>query len=328
VKLLVLGGTRFLGRHLVESALRAGHTPTLFNRGESAPDLFPEVDQIRGDRDGGLDALDGRTWDAVVDTCGYVPRLVGEAARRLADRCGHYAFISSISVYREFRSGMGEDEPLCELEDPATEEVTGDTYGGLKAACERAAEEAMPGRVLQVRAGLIVGPHDPTDRFTYWVRRIAVGGRVLVPAPRNRPLQFIHAADLAAWVLSMAERGRAGTFNATGPAVPHTMEDLVAACAEAGGNPVDPVWVEDRRLIEAGLAPWTELTLVTDPEERGVFEVDVSRAIAEGLAARPLLRTVRETLAWDMSRPPGTALVAGIPPAKEVDLLARLSRAE
>jgi 2'-hydroxyisoflavone reductase len=328
MRLLVIGGTRFLGRHLVDLALRANHSVTLFNRGVSNPELFPEAEHLRGDRDGDLDRLGRRDWDAVVDTCGYVPRLVEASARRLAGRCAQYTFVSSISVYREFRAGMGEDGPLCDLDDPSGEEITGETYGGLKVACERAAEAAMPGRVLQVRAGLIVGPHDPTDRFTYWVRRVAVGGRTLVPGPRERPLQFIHAGDLAAWILAMAQRSRAGTFNATGPPQPHTMEELIAACAEAGGNAVDPIWIEDRKLFEAGIAPWTELPLVTEPDEIDICRMDVGRAFAEGLSVRPLLRTVRETLAWDMSRPPGTRMATGMAPAKEVSLLATLTRAD
>src|ERR687889_128817 len=172
--LLILGGTGFLGRHLGEAALGEGHRPTLFNRGLSEPGLFPEVEKLEGDRDGDLSALRGRRWDAVIDTCGYVPRVVGASARILADAVDHYTFISSISVYSDdIALGADEGAQVRELPDPTIEEVTGETYGGLKALCERAVEETMPGRVLNVRPGLISGPHDPTDRFTYWPRRIA-----------------------------------------------------------------------------------------------------------------------------------------------------------
>ena len=229
MKVLILGGTRFLGRHLVEQALEAGDAVTLFHRGTGGCTLFPEVEHIHGDRDGQLDRLKDGRWDVVIDTSGYVPRLVSDSARLLADRVEHYTFVSTISVFREFVPGMNEDAPLAELEDPTVETVTGETYGGLKVLCERAAEAAMPGRVHHVRAGLIVGPHDNTDRFTYWVRRIPMGGRVLIPEPADRPIQVIHAGDLAAWILARAGKRRPGTFLATGPRTPHTMEDLVAA---------------------------------------------------------------------------------------------------
>lgn len=167
MELLILGGTRFLGRHLVEAALGRGHRVTLFNRGLSGPGLFPDVERLVGDRDGDLSALRGRRWAAAIDPCGYVPRLVRASASLLADAVDHYAFVSSISVYSEpLAPGAGEGAPVQELPDPSVEEVTGETYGGLKVLCERAAEGAMPGRVLNVRPGLIVGPHDPTDRFT------------------------------------------------------------------------------------------------------------------------------------------------------------------
>jgi 2'-hydroxyisoflavone reductase len=216
--LLILGGTGFLGRHLVEAALGDGHRVALFNRGLSGPDLFPEVETIQGDRDGDLSVLQGRRWDAAIDTCGYVPRLVRASAGLLADAVDHYAFISSISVYSD-AIGPGADEgaPVEELDGPTVVEVTGETYGGLKALCERAAEEEMPGRVLNVRSGLISGPHDPTNRFTYWPRRVAAGGEVLAPDRPERRVQFIDVRDLAAWIVAMSAELRTGTYNATGP---------------------------------------------------------------------------------------------------------------
>ncbi len=328
MKLLILGGTKFLGRHTVELARKAGHTITLFHRGETNPELFPEVEHVLGNRDGGLDKLAGRTWDVAIDNCGYFPRLVDASARFLADKVGHYTFVSSISVYSKFYAGMDERAPIAVLEDPTVEEITETTYGGLKALCEEAAERAMPGRVLSVRAGLIVGPYDVTDRFTYWVRRVAMGGRVLVPSPPERPAQFIHAADLAAWMLKMAERGKAGIYNATGPlsstgagAGIYTMEEVLAACREAAGSKAEFVWVDERYLLERKVELWSDLPLATPAEEDGLMEVDVSRAAADGLTVRPLLNIVRETLAWDATRPIGTELKAGLKPARESELL-------
>ena len=202
---LIMGGTGFLGRHLVEAALGEGHRVTLFNRGSSAPDLFPDVETIKGDRELDLSALSGRRWDAAIDTCGYVPRVVRASARLLADAVDHYTFVSSISVYPDaMEPGSDEDAPVQELLDPTVEEVTAKTYGGLKAICEQAAEEEMPGRVLNVRPGLISGPHDPTDRFTYWPRRISAGGEVLAPDSPERQVQFIDVRDLAAWIVRMS----------------------------------------------------------------------------------------------------------------------------
>src|SRR5688572_29497367 len=197
MRLLVLGGTKFLGRAVVEAAVARGHEPTLFHRGLTNPGLFPDLEHLRGDRDGGLAALQGRTWDAVIDPSGYVPRIVRASAELLADAVEHYTFISSISVYPSFPTpGMDESSPVGTLEDPTVEDVPAH-YGPLKALCEQAAEAAMPGRVFHVRAGLIVGPNDPSDRFTYWPVRVAKGGDVLAPGSPERPVQIIDVRDLA-----------------------------------------------------------------------------------------------------------------------------------
>src|SRR3954470_5339632 len=219
MKLLILGGTIFLGRYLAEAALERGHDLTLFNRGQHNSELYPDVEKLRGDRDGGLDVLRGRRWDAVVDTSGYLPRLVRASAELLADAVEHYTFISSISVYPHFRSlGQDESAPVGTLDNPSVEEITGESYGPLKALCEQAVEQALPGRTLVVRPGLIVGPHDPSDRFTYWVRRVAQGGELLAPAGRDWHTQIIDVRDLAEWTLRMVERRQTGVYNATGPA--------------------------------------------------------------------------------------------------------------
>jgi 2'-hydroxyisoflavone reductase len=323
VRLLVLGGTLFVGRHLVESALDRGFEVTLFNRGRTRPDLYHEVEHLRGDRDAGnLDALRERTWDAVVDTSARVPRWVRDSAGLLADRVGHYTFVSSGSVYADTtRPGTDESAPVHALRDETVEEITSaEVYGGLKALCERAAEEALPGRTLSARAGLIVGPYDPTGRFTYWVHRIARGGDVLVPEPRDQPVQLIHGRDLADWMLDLAERRQAGVFNATGPETPLTMEGMLEAIREETGNDSRLVWVEERSLLERGVERWSDLPLWlapgTNPESANFLAVDVSRAVAAGLRFRPLAQTIRETLEQaDMSP------AAGLDPTRERELL-------
>jgi 2'-hydroxyisoflavone reductase len=232
VRLLILGGTRFLGRHLTDAALARGHELTLFTRGQSGPDLYPHLEHLRGNRDPnvdpGLTALDGHRWDAVIDTSGYVPRVVGAGVERLRDQATHYTFISSISAYRDFEQvGIDESYPTGTLEDQSVEQITGDTYGPLKALCERAVQEAFPGRALIVRPGLIVGPHDPTDRFTYWPVRVARGGEVLAPNGPRLPTQIIDARDLAEWTIQQVERFADGVFNATGPAQPLTLGEVL-----------------------------------------------------------------------------------------------------
>ncbi|MBM3497007.1 MAG: NAD-dependent epimerase/dehydratase family protein, partial [Armatimonadetes bacterium] len=223
VRLLVLGGTVFLGRHLVAEALARGHRVTLFHRGRHGADLFPEAERILGDRDGGLSALADESWDAVVDTSGYVPRVVGAAARMLAPAVGFYVFVSSVSVYADFSPvGMDEDAPLGQMADPSVEEITGETYGPLKALCESEVRSAFGARCAVVRPGLIVGPHDPSDRFTYWPVRCQRGGEVLAPGDPERPVQFIDAGDLAAWIVTMCVRQAGGVFNAVGPTDPTT----------------------------------------------------------------------------------------------------------
>ena len=330
MRLLVLGGTQFLGRHLVDAALAAGDEVTLFNRGRTRPELFAgRVERIEGDRDGGLDALAGGEWDAVVDTCGYVPRVVAASAGALSGRCGHYTFVSSESVYADVsRPGIDETAPVARLADPATEVIDGETYGGLKALCEEAAEAAMPGRVLNVRPGLIVGPWDPTDRFTYWPRRIAAGGDVLLPGGPERPVQFVDGRDLAAWILAAARRGLTGVFNTCGPAETTGMGELFDACVAVSGADARPRWTDERALIDAGVEPWSELPLWVgegaEPADAGFMQISSARAIAEGLAFRPVSEIARDTIAWDREHPEFRS-AAPLTPAREAELLAQLA---
>lgn len=322
MKILILGGTRFLGRHLVDAALAAGHEITLFNRGRSGPGLFPEVQTLVGDRDGDLSSLKGGKWDSVVDTCGYVPRVVGASVEALKDSVGLYVFVSSVSVYADTNTpGVAEKDPVGTLEDTTVEEITGETYGPLKALCEAAVEELMPGRALNIRPGLIVGPFDPSDRFTYWPRRVARGGNVLAPGAHEKPIQIIDARDLAKWTIRLIERSVTGVFTATGPAAPIPLGELLAACKDVTNSDANFVWIDDECLIKEGAGPWMEIPLWL-PGKSGLMEVDVDKAVSEGLTFRPLEQIIRDTYEWDSSRPKGTKYAAGLDPEKEKVLLA------
>jgi nucleoside-diphosphate-sugar epimerase len=325
VKLLILGGTVFLGRHIVETARQRGHEITLFTRGERNPDLFPDVEKLRGNRDGGLAPLEGRRWDAVIDTSGYVPRVVRASAELLKDAVAHYTFISSISVYAGFETpNMDETATVGTLPGEGVEEITGETYGPLKALCERAVEDVIPGRALIIRPGLIVGPHDPTNRFTYWPRRVARGGEVLAPDRPDRAAQFIDARDLADWIVRMVEAGATGVYNATGPAERLAMGHLLDVCNAAGGGSATFTWVPERFLLDAAIGPWIELPLwVPETEGAGFSSVSITKALAAGLTFRPLDVTVRDTLAWDVGRPAGTEYRAGLDAEKERETLRR-----
>jgi 2'-hydroxyisoflavone reductase len=319
VKLLVLGGTKFLGRHAVDAALAGGHEVTIFTRGQTNPELFPEAEHLHGDRDGDLGALAGRTWDGVVDTSGYVPRIVRQSAELLRDAVGRYVFVSSISVYADFSGPITEATPVAELEDPDTEEIL-ESYGALKAACERVVEEAYGDRSARVRAGLIVGPYDPTDRFTYWPRRIAAGGDVLGPGEPGAPVQFVDARDLAAWLVRLALGGPGGVFNASGPAEPLTFAELLDRARVAIGSDANVVWTEEQRVLDAGVQPWTELPLwLPGTDYAGMARADISRAVDAGLRFRPVEETVLDTLAWDRSVPGDRPTLAA---DKEAEILA------
>ncbi len=323
MKLLIIGGTRFLGRALVDEGLEAGHELTLFNRGRSNPGLYPDVEQIHGDRDGGLAALGHRRWDAVIDTSGYVPRVVRASAAYLADAVEHYTFISSISVYAEpTPDDLGEDAPLSTIPDETTEEITGESYGALKALCERAATEATGGRALNVRAGLIVGPHDPTDRFTYWPVRVARGGEVLAPGQPDSGVQFIDARDVARWILSAAEQRLTGPYNVTGPRSPMPMSLLLDMCREVAGSDARFTWVDDAFLLRHDIAPFTELPLWIPEELGGFAAANIDKALATGLSFRPVAETVRDTLAWANERADEYVWRGGLSADQEATLLA------
>ena len=322
MQLLVLGGTVFLGRHIVEVALAYNDEVTLFNRGQQNANLYPDLEKLRGDRDGGLDVLKGRTWDAVVDTSGYVPRLVGDSARLLADAVGQYTFISSISVYKDFRATrIREDAAVGTVDDDTMETVTGETYGPLKALCEQAAERAMPGRVLCVRPGLIVGPYDPTDRFTYWPVRVARGGEVLAPPTPAAPVQFVDVRDLAQWVRQMAAQQKTGVYNATGPVERLTFGQFLEACTRTAKSDATFTWASAAFLAEQEVTPWMHLPLWVPEEKRGMLQADIAKATADGLTCRPLSETIYDTLTWAHSRPDDYEWRAGLSPEREAEVL-------
>ena len=300
-RILILGGTSFLGPALVEVFRARGDQVTLFNRGKTNPGRFTDLEQLHGDRDGKLDALRGRTWDVVIDTSGYVPRIVRMSAELLAPSVSRYVFVSSISVYDEaIPPGSDEGAKIATLSDPKTEDVRAN-YGALKAACERAAEEAMPGRVLVVRPGLIVGPGDPTDRFTYWPVRLAEGGEALAPGDGKDPIQVIDVRDLALWMAAMSARRATGIFNAVGPASRTSMGQMLAASMPpAGGAAL--TWVPASFLEKEKVEPWSDMPvwIPSGGPESGMSQVSIARALAAGLTFRPLPDTARDTLAfWD-----------------------------
>jgi 2'-hydroxyisoflavone reductase len=325
MKLLILGGSIFLGRYIVEAALAREHEVTLFNRGMHNSDLFPNVEKLRGDRNQDLSALRGRNWDAVIDTSGFVPRQVQAPAQLLAGTVDHYTFISSISVYADFsKAGIDESCPVGTLEDTTVEEVSNETYGPLKALCEQAAEAAMPGHVLVVRPGLIIGPNDPSDRFTYWPHRIAQGGEVLAPEQRDQPVQFIDVRDLAQWIVRMVEYKQTGKYNATGPNYLLTMEQVLKVCKDVIQSNAHFTWVSEQFLLDNEVGAYVELPLwipSTEPETAGHNSVNCSKAISAGLTFRPLADTVRDTLAWNATRPPDVVRHGGLKPEREAQLL-------
>ena len=335
--LLILGGTGFIGPHIVEAAVARGHGVTLFNRGRTNPGLFPGLEKLRGNRDPdkgeGLAALEGRTWDGAIDTSGYFPRQVGASAGLLTGSVGQYVFISSISVYSDNSIiDMDESGPIATMDDPTLEEF-GDQfqhYGALKALCEQAAERAMPGRATNIRPGLIVGPGDNVPRFTYWPVRIERGGEVLSPGNPDDPVQFIDARDLADFVIKTLEDGTTGVFNATGPNTPTNMAEMLYGCKAVTGGDATFTWVDADFLSAQGVQPWSDMPVWIPPREgyEGAHRVNIDKAIRAGLRSRPLAETVRDTLAWYHAWPPDTPFPwrGGISAAREAEALAAWPR--
>jgi 2'-hydroxyisoflavone reductase len=324
LRILLLGGTGFLGPAVVRAALERGHRPTLFHRGKTRPGLFPGVEELFGDRDGKLDALRGRQFDAVVDTSGYVPRVVRQSAQLLAAQAARYLFVSSISVYADpIAPGAAEEAPLAALTDLASEDV-GRDYGALKAACERVVKEAFPRGALVVRPGLIAGPGDPTDRFTYWPARLARGGDVLAPGDGTDPTQLVDVRDLGAFFVHLLELQATGTFNATGPARATNLRELLTEVGRAVGSKARLTWVDPGFLEAHDVKPWTDLPAWVPRADGGILQVSVARALAAGLSLRPIAETARDTLGWWSAEPEERRAKprAGLSAAREAEVLA------
>lgn len=332
MNLLIIGGTIFVGRHLVLAALERGHKVTIFHRGKHnanlfSEDHFPDVETIIGDRtnEEDLDCLAERSFDAVVDTCGYVPRVVAMSAQKLAKATPLYCFISSISAYGDMSiNGMTEDSPLATLADPTVEEVTGETYGGLKVLCEQVVQDTFPDGYQILRPGLIVGPYDISDRFTYWPHRIAQGGKVLCPDNPDILVQFIDVRDLAEWNIRLLERKTTGVFNATGPDYALTLGELFDTCKSVSGSDAEFVWVSEDFLVEKEIKPWAELPNWIPVRENagGMDRISITKGLAKGLVIRPLSETVSDTLSWDLARSQEGAWKNTLTPEKEQALLA------
>ncbi|HZW53041.1 MAG TPA: NAD-dependent epimerase/dehydratase family protein [Candidatus Elarobacter sp.] len=326
MRVLMIGGTVFVGRHIVAALLARGHDVTIFHRGQRGRDVFPSVERILGDRAADLDRLPADAiWDAVVDTCGFVPSIVAKSALMLRERARRYVFISSVSVFDVSQPAIDESSPMPELPDGVSpDEFDMDHYGPLKMLCEREVVAAFgPERALIVRPGLIVGPYDKTDRFTYWPLRFARGGDVLVPDDLDARVQWIDARDLAAFVVDAIERGLSGEVNAVGPAEPATLRDLLGACAAASGNGARLIRVPWPVLKAHGIEGWNDLTVWAPLGEGhdGIAFVDPSRAVALGLRHRPLAQTVADTLRWAQHERGGEPLKAGLTPEREAELL-------
>ncbi len=336
MKILILGGTRFLGRAFVEEALNRGHEVTLFNRGTNK-EIFPEVEQLIGDRNGDVSSLENRKWDVVVDTCGFSPHHIRNVGEVLKDNIEHYIFISSLSVYKDWIPHHIKEDYILQPE-PTAEQIKAvengeispyEHYGALKVLCEKEAEKYWPGRVLHVRAGLLSGMFDYTDRLPYWIQRIAKGGKVLVPGRKDRPVQIVDIKDVANWGLNMAENNKVGTFNVTGPNYELTMEELLNTCKKVPNSDATFVWVDESFMNEHKVQPWTEMplwlpetfSLEGEPKPwKGGFSINIESAVKEGLTFRRLEDTIADVYVW-MKGMDEWELKAGISGKREKCLL-------
>jgi 2'-hydroxyisoflavone reductase len=325
MRILMIGGTRFIGRHVVEQALDRGHDVTVFHRGRTGADVFRSSGQVEvrtGDRNEDLSALAEGEWDATVDTCAYVPRQVQQLADVLGGRAGRYLLVSSVSAYRTpERTGFTEDAPLAELDDPTVEEVTAQTYGGLKVLCERAALDRFGPSSVVVRPTYVVGPDDYTWRFPWWVTRLARGGEVLAPGPADAPAQVIDVRDLAAWMVGLLEQGADGAFHAVSPPPPFSWGELLEGVRDTVAPPGTTLtWVDEQFLLDRGLDDGSlPLWSGGDPDVL-MMAADPAKALGTGLRPRPLADTVRDTWAWTQRQEQPAS--PGISPEREAGLLA------
>lgn len=327
LKILILGGTGFIGPHQVRYALARGHKLTLFNRGKTHPGLFPNVELLEGDRNGKIDALKGRDWDVVIDNPATLPRWVRDTAQLLKGHARQYIFISTVSVYADnSKPGMDESTALMTTNDPEAARVTNQNYGALKALAEKEAEKAFPGQTTVIRPGLIVGPGDTSDRFTYWPVRIARGGEVLAPGDLNDPVQFIDARDLGGWSIRAAEQGVMGAYNALGPKSPLSIAEMLYGIRAITSADVKFTWVPAEFLAEQKVSPWGDMPVWVpgQGEMAGFSRMSNQKAVAKGLTFRPLADTARATLEDYQARlkeKPDLKLLSGITPQRETDAL-------
>lgn len=331
MRLLILGGTQFVGKHIVLAALDRGHDVTIFTRGKGRDDLPETVERLRGDRDGDLSALDGRTWDACIDVSGYVPRVVRASAEKLRGAVSFYAFISTVSVYADFSEApITEDSPLIDLPDKTVEQITGETYGGLKVLCEQVVQDVYGDRCSLVRPDIVAGAFDPTDRFTYWVERLAnnaaSGAPVLAPGDGSDLIQFVDARDLAAFTLRTVEEGISGAFNACGDAL--RFDDFLTRAASALGVTPNLVW-KDVRFLQQHEVTWNDLPMFVprQSEQRGLMDTSNERAKAAGFTPRAVEDTVRNVHGWTVTRE-NAERRAGMNAEREQELLRASDAAE
>jgi 2'-hydroxyisoflavone reductase len=324
VNVLIIGGSNFLGPHVVDALLHRGHRVTTFNRGRNQTRVAGDVERIIGDRANDIDRVGGRSFDAVIDTCGYLPRVVDMSVTLLAPSVRSYVFVSSISVYVDpLQKPRDESCALATIAGPTIEQITNESYGPLKALCEQAVTKKMDGRAAIVRPGLIVGPLDPTDRFTYWPHRAALGGEMLVPGAPDHNLSFIDVRDLADFIVGAAEHGVSGTFNASGDTASMTTGDLIASCLRATGATTTATWVDEQFVKANKIEPWSELPAWIPTGEDSLMWASSARAVAEGLRYRSLDETVRATLDYTRSKGLDRTLKAGLTRERESELLRR-----
>ncbi|HEY5227637.1 MAG TPA: NAD-dependent epimerase/dehydratase family protein [Opitutaceae bacterium] len=327
MNLLVLGGGHFAGRAAVETAVARGHSVTVFNRGKTTLAVAPGVEWIRGDRDSDLGRLEGRTWDGVIDMCAFYPRHVESLLKTLKGRIGHYIFVSSVSAYADMdEPGRDETSPLAQPISGAPETFAAETYGPFKAMCEASALQWGPASTLMVRPGILVGPNDPTGRFSYWVQRVAAGGEILAPGNPEAPLQVIDGRDLGEWMVEKAETVTTGSFNIVGPESPLTFREMLETAAAALNVRPQFTWADDEFLIGKKAADWSQLPLYlppTSPRGREIFRVSGKAAFANGLKVRPLAETIADNARWLEGPHSSGAKKIGLSRERESELLAQ-----
>jgi 2'-hydroxyisoflavone reductase len=326
LRILVLGGTGFIGPYQVQYALDRGHAVTLFNRGRTNPHLFPEVEKLVGDRAGDLSALKGRRWDAVIDNSATDPTWVARSAALLREAVGRYLFVSTRSVYYDTsRVPMTADAAVFSYANTTVAPGERLPYGLAKALAEEEARQAFGERALIVRPSLIVGPGDLTDRFTYWPARIERGGEVLAPGDGTDPVQIIDARDLSEWMIRLVELGASGTFNALGPRTPYSFAELLHGIKAVTAADVRFTWVDTDFLLAQDVRPYREMPVWMPARDgrEGFGRFDISREVALGLTFRPLAVTAHDTLAYYHAQPAERQerLRAGITTEREAEVL-------